>query len=373
MKILHTADWQIGKHFRNISGDAGAVLRQQRFDTVRRIAELAQERTVAAVLVAGDVFDSNKVSDDTLRRTIESMGAYQGPWVLLAGNHDAARAQSVWTRLRQMDVLSHNIIPATEPRPIELADGRLCVLPAPLQRRHESRDLTAWFDDAASSPGAVRVGLAHGSVTNRLPDRAEAQNPIADTRADSARLDYLALGDWHGTLEIASRSWYAGTPEQDRFKANDPGNVLVVELDSDQPPAVERVRVGRYCWTSLEFRFEGEDAAALLQQQFDALESPADTLVKLQLTGMTDLEGEHQLAQVLAAAKARFHYLQVDQRELRSLPSDHDLATMGATGFLADTVAELAQMAQDDEHPRKEDATRALQMLYFEQRAQAGD
>ena len=68
-------------------------------------------------------------------------------------------------------------------------------------------------------------------MAGRLPEAADAANPIDGERAARARLDYLALGDWHGTLEIAPRTWYAGTPEPDRFRANDAGNVLLVELD----------------------------------------------------------------------------------------------------------------------------------------------
>jgi DNA repair exonuclease SbcCD nuclease subunit len=95
--LLHTADWQVGKAFANFEGDAGALLRTQRLKTVERIAKIASERHVDVVLVAGDVFETNAVADDTLRRTLNQMQAFKGPWVLLPGNHDAALADSVWT------------------------------------------------------------------------------------------------------------------------------------------------------------------------------------------------------------------------------------------------------------------------------------
>ena len=43
-RFIHTADWQIGKPFGNIPGDAGAELRAQRIRTVAKIAELARDR-----------------------------------------------------------------------------------------------------------------------------------------------------------------------------------------------------------------------------------------------------------------------------------------------------------------------------------------
>ena len=53
----------------------------------------------------------------------------------------------------------------------------------------------------------------------------EANNPIAPDRARRAGLDYLALGDWHRTLQIGPATWYAGTPEADRFNSQEVGQV----------------------------------------------------------------------------------------------------------------------------------------------------
>ncbi len=55
IKLLHTADWQIGKGFANFGGDAGALLRAQRLKTVEHIAKIASERQADVVLVAGDL------------------------------------------------------------------------------------------------------------------------------------------------------------------------------------------------------------------------------------------------------------------------------------------------------------------------------
>ena len=56
--VLHTADWHLGKPFGSIEGDVAALLREERFDAVARLADLARERQVDAVIVAGDVFDT---------------------------------------------------------------------------------------------------------------------------------------------------------------------------------------------------------------------------------------------------------------------------------------------------------------------------
>ena len=51
MRILHTADWHIGRQFHNLS-----LLEDQRH-VLEQLIELIQEREVDVVLVAGDIYD----------------------------------------------------------------------------------------------------------------------------------------------------------------------------------------------------------------------------------------------------------------------------------------------------------------------------
>lgn len=371
--FLHTADWQIGRQFANVPGDPGAALRTQRFETIKRIASLADEKKVDFVLVAGDVFEDNAVSDETLRRTINAMASYTGPWVLLPGNHDSGLTQSAWSRLRQLLLVPENVILADIAEPINLCQNRVAVFPAPLQRRHEASDLTEKFDCYQSDAGVFRVGIAHGSVTNRLPENAVQHNPIADTRTKTARLDYLALGDWHGTLEIAHRTWYAGTPEPDRFRNNDAGNVLLVEMQ--QPgaePKVEKIAVAQYSWQSMEFEIVDKQSITLLANQLAALGDSERVLLSLKLTGAVDLGVRQRLEELLDHWRARLHFLKMDDAGLMARPSEEDIAELSATGFVKEAIETLVSIENDVDNPEHEDAARALQILYLEQRGLQG-
>ena len=105
----HTADWQIGRQYGQFDSGDAAMLAEARYDAVARIAELAAQRGVDAVLVAGDVFDTQGISDRGIRRLFGALGAYAGPWVMIAGNHDAALADSVWTRAIQLGCVPANV------------------------------------------------------------------------------------------------------------------------------------------------------------------------------------------------------------------------------------------------------------------------
>ena len=53
MKILHTADWQLGKPFASIPDeDNQARVRKARIDAITAIGNIAAAESVAAVLVA---------------------------------------------------------------------------------------------------------------------------------------------------------------------------------------------------------------------------------------------------------------------------------------------------------------------------------
>ncbi len=372
VKILHSADWQIGKAFADIDdldGDKAAELRSQRLKTVQRIAEIARERAVDAVVVAGDVFETNGVRDESLRRTLNAMAAFSGEWLLLPGNHDAAEAESAWTRLSRLQP-PRNVRLLTRPEPVLVAEHRLAILPAPLVRRHEAVDTTEVMDTMETPPQAVRVGVAHGSIKGRLPERSEALNEIAEDRAERARLDYLALGDWHGTLPIAPRTWYAGTPEPDRFKDNEAGNVLLVTIDAPgAAPVVEKIPVGRFRWRRVQASLHGLADLDALSAQLAGLGAPYDRhVVHLDVTGVVDLATREALEVLLEDWRAKLHVLRCRTDQLLSQPSEADLDRIATQGFLHTALVRLRSLASDDKHSGEErdKARLALEILYAE-------
>lgn len=372
VKILHSADWQIGKAFADIGdidADKAAELRSQRLRTVERVAEVAAEHAVDAVLVAGDVFETNAVSDESLRRTVNALAAYQGDWLLLPGNHDAALAESAWTRLERLH-LPKNVKLLTRPEPVMIADHRLAILPAPLLRRHEAIDITETMDGMVTPQETIRIGVAHGTIKNRLPERSEALNEIAEDRADRARLDYLALGDWHGMLNVAPRTWYAGTPEPDRFKEKDnhPGNVLLVSISRPgAPPEVQPIPVGYFRWHHVASAVHERDDLRALEVQFERLGQPyGRLLVHLELRGTVDLATREALDRLLDEWRARFHVLRVSYEKLVAMPSDDDLDRIDTMGFIRTAVNRLRGLASDFESDKRDAARLALQILYSE-------
>jgi len=358
--FLHTADWQIGRQYGQLSPEDGAILAEARFGAVQNIASMAAGQSVDAVLVAGDVFDMQDVSDRTIRRLFQLLEGFGGPWVLIAGNHDAALGASVWTRAQALQCIPPNVHVLQSTRVLELDDAGMAVLAAPLTQRHTYDDVTAPFDTMASAPGLIRVGLAHGSITGRLPDTIDSANPIASTRAQTARLDYLALGDWHGCLQIDERTWYAGTPEQDRFRANEPGYVLSVRIESPgAAPDVERVAVGQYRWHAWQERIAMDGDVEALSLRLEAL--GANDVLQLVVEGSANGAAHAALETALGRAEARVRALRVEQGALVLEPDETDMAALGSSPWLIEVVSRLRTLQSD---PEQGDAAReALRLL----------
>ncbi len=362
-RFLHTADWQIGRQYSQFPPDDGVPLAEARLEAVGTIARLATDHAVDAVLVAGDVFDAQAVSERTIRRLFAQLAGFAGPWLMIPGNHDAALAESVWTCARRIGAVPPNVHLALEPGVLDFAALGFVALAAPLTQRHTYNDLTEWFDTATTPPGLLRIGLAHGCVQGQLAEDIDSPNPIGADRARQSRLDYLALGDWHGCRRMDERTWYSGTPEPDRFRDNDPGHVLLVEIDAPGAlPVVTRVATGRYCWRTLEAPLsvasDVEQLAATL-----AAARPSDVL-SLQVAGEVDLPGLVRLREAIGLAEAGVRHLQQDLSALRLVPTAEDIAGLDADGYLGELIAELrdAQSQRTDPEAARV-ASHALTLL----------
>ena len=371
MKILHTADLQIGRTYSRFEPEEAALIAEERFKVVERIARLATERQVDAILVAGDVFDAQTLKDRNIRRFFHSLEGYSGPWVLLPGNHDAALVESIWTQAQRLGTVPGHVHLALKPDTLLFKDQGFAVLTAPLTQRHTFNDLTTWFDDAETPEGLVRVGLAHGSVQGILAEDIDSANPIAQDRTQRARLDYLALGDWHGMKSVDPRTWYSGTPEQDRFKDNQAGFVLEVELDA--PGALPRVQpheVGHYRWSSwVEHLSVASDLDRLAERLKDV---GSRDVIDMTITGQLDLGSHKRLMVMLSAAQARARSLNHDQAGLHMTPTDEDLASLKADGYLGDVLHELRERQGDDPEGVASEALMILAGVMMERADQVG-
>lgn len=365
--FLHTADWQLGKPFASVDNDAKRFrLQEQRIQTIRELATKIEESGAAFVIVAGDLFDSPHVTKATVSAACAAIGSLKIPVIAIPGNHDHGGPGSIWEQeffLREQQQLAPNFQILLKPEPLVLDSA--IIFPAPLLRRHEPGDPTAWIRQAAVAPslpsGLPRIVLAHGTIQgfgSQQDDEEDAPstvNWIALTSLPTEAIDYIALGDWHGTKQVGSKAWYSGTPEIDRFPkgvGNEPGNILKVTVSRSQNPVVERIPSGRLAWKELAYRFSDDASLELFSRQLDELigQRGDEHLLLLTLDGSLGMEASGQLENIIESLEARLVRLKLDSR-VTIAPTEEEIAalTRRAEDPLIATVAtELVSRCQGD-------------------------
>ncbi len=89
MKIIHTGDVHIGSALNALPKDKAAIRRAEIVDGFRRLLSYAKEEKVQAVLIAGDLFDTDTVSPNTKNEICAAIENAAPVNVFYAsGNHD---------------------------------------------------------------------------------------------------------------------------------------------------------------------------------------------------------------------------------------------------------------------------------------------
>ncbi|MGB6223032.1 metallophosphoesterase family protein [Haloferula sp.] len=342
LKILHTADWQIGKPFASTPDpDKRQRLQQERLRSIERIGELATSESADIVLVAGDLFDSPSPTKATVSATFHAIGKIPAPVIAIPGNHDFGGPGGPWNQefvQKEARALAPNFQILTEAVPLVLDTA--VILPAPLQHRQNLSDPTAWirtaFDESSIPSDHPRIVLAHGSVqgfsSSGDEDDAQDSNLIDLPKLPLDEIDYIALGDWHGTKQVAEKAWYAGTPEIDRFpKGNDnrPGHVLIATIARGKSPTVKTIPTSKLQWHQLAIRFDGESDLAQLEQQFaETVGTGADgVLLQLELSGGLTISESLHLRELLETWESRLVRLKLRDTVVE-MPSDDEIAQL---------------------------------------------
>jgi len=366
--FIHTADWQLGKRFGQFPPEVAGALRDARQDVIERIAAVARENKAKHVLVAGDVWDSKTPTNTTLRQPLAIMAeAADIHWWLLPGNHDPDGTDGLWDRVDA--VKPDNVHSLRDAEPVEIEAG-VFVLPAPWARIQHGQDLTVWMERAETPDGALRLGLGHGSVQGFGTEGDTDREIIPPNRDETARLDYLALGDWHASREIGPRIHYPGTPEPDRHKTGQRGQVLVVTLEAGQLPIIKPVPTANYDWPDIKVELNAEtlpDILKVIEAELSTGHPLRRTHARLTISGETTVAewaGFEAFIETMSAECASFDVR--GQGSVRLVVVPEDIEALDAHGSVREAADVLVARSEDPDLSREDRqiASEALRLLF---------
>jgi DNA repair exonuclease SbcCD nuclease subunit len=367
LKLLHTADWHLGRRFRAFGEDQEKKLTRARLEVLDRVLGLAERFQVDAVLCAGDLFDDHNPGRDWWEPVAEKLSSrrWQGrPVFLLPGNHDPLTIDSVWAPAHPLRAaLPANVTVIDRPLfEAPLAGGAAVLFAVPCLSKAGQNDPTEAIPPRAPGDERIRIGLVHGSTYDA--GGASTNFPIARDAALLRGLDYLAIGDTHGFRfvppdRLQPPTIYPGAPEPTAFDEKDPGSVAVVFVNRQRKATVRQERVARWTWEEKKVRSLGE--LRVLARRTDL----GERVLRLQLEPERLLE---ELAGT-AARQGRVGVLQLERQGLELETGSIEAHCEGLPEVLRSTVRRLKAAAGDP--AQRPAAERALFLLYRATRRKA--
>ncbi|GAB2784534.1 exonuclease SbcCD subunit D C-terminal domain-containing protein [Rhabdobacter roseus] len=267
MKILHTADWHIGKQLHKYP------LEEDHRLFLDWLGDLIEERRIDLLLVAGDVFDTAFPSSAALTlyyRFLQRLIGCRCRVVITGGNHDSPGVLNAPREiLRHMDVRIVGC--ATDDCADSLLifdDLNLAIAAVPYLRDVDLRRSVSGqsYDDRSEAirqgirqhyqrhldlhqaqyRGLTLFGMGHlyvqGATVSDSEREIHAVGGLAAFSCDHfpEGFDYLALGHIHKPQKLSERVRYSGSPLPLSFsERHDPKYLLELTLESDKPVQVE--------------------------------------------------------------------------------------------------------------------------------------
>ena len=368
VKFIHSSDWQLGMMRAFLSPEATSRFSQARVDAITTLGELAKQHEAQFIIVAGDVFESNQLSRQTLGRAVDALESLPVPIFLLPGNHDPLDAASIFSTKEFVGIAEHIIVLRDmDPVAVPGVPG-VEVVGAPWRTKHPNSDLCRDLADSLESANdIIRIAVAHGQVDTLSPDpsRPEVINLAnAEQAIQDNKFHYLGLGDRHSVTKIGNtgRVHYSGAPVATAFDEANPNKAMLVELERDGDCRVEPLEVGAWTFIAEERAMNGPEDLAVFEKWLNEIPNKERTAIKVGFQGSINLATAAALDEIMDSKAELFASLRQRERttDLAIVPDEFDQDSVSLSGYARDTWNELHEMAQQDNQVAQD----ALRLFY---------
>ncbi len=216
MKIIHTSDIHLDSPLTTrLSAIESRARRNEITETFRKIIDEAVKINAEAIIISGDLFDTERANMKTVATILEAIEAAESvSFFYLSGNHEKNLLISSGQKMPQ------NLFVFGEEWTYFKIGGVTVA-----GRSKISADM---FGSLTLNEDETNILVLHGI----LADKSDDGEKIGKRELEKLPVDYLALGHYHSFSEtkVSSRSTavYSGTPEGRGFdEAGDKGYVLL--------------------------------------------------------------------------------------------------------------------------------------------------
>ena len=316
MKFIHCSDIHLdSKMERNLTAAQARERNAEVCATFARMAAFAAQQDVTAVLMAGDLFDTQRATAQTVGFVLDTIrNAPNVDFLYLRGNHDVS-AFAGWDLPENFKTFGDGW---TYHRYGEVVIAGMEQEPA--------------YDALNLPEDTVNIVTLHGQISTQ-----PGEELIALPLLKRKNIDYLALGHIHsyqtGKLDDRGTWCYCGCLEGRGFDELGAKGFVLVNVEN-KSVSHEFVPFARR--TLEEVSVDITDLVTVSQILAAAEEAcegiPAENLVKLTLTGTYTLETQKDLQFLKKMLEGRFWFLKIKDEsrlEIEKESYEHDLSLKG--------------------------------------------
>lgn len=338
MRILHTSDLHLESSLSRLPADKVRERKNELFMTFERMVTEAQRLGVRIFIIAGDLFDGEKITKKATERVLGAIErAEEIDFLYLPGNHERL------SFIERIGVVPGNLLVFGEDWTYFDYEGLT------IAGRSECR--ADMFDTLELAPDIKNIVVLHGGIK----DYSGVEDGISLSDARERGIDYIALGHYHSysvtRVDNRATAVYSGTPEGRGFdEVGDCGFVLV---DTDDyaithrfcPFARRRMQIVEVDVSEAARVIDVED---LVEAALSKI-APSD-LVRAVLVGERDPELTCDTDVIASRYADRFYYFEMrDETRMRIDPEayKYDKSLKGEFIRLVSARADLSPSMKD--------------------------
>jgi len=291
--FYHIADLHLGNPFFNVPQGLRHILQNAQLLTLRKVLDIAKEDGALGLIIAGDLFDSNLVSRDLVKRVQAMFKKAQIPIYILPGSgdvtdrrpHDALIPPSVYSDGSGWEEIPNvHIFRDTERGDVFVSeDSSTAIYGKPVIRKGESPIPHISLKDTP-----FHIAVVHGDAFKKAYFDREPDYPFTVEELKEAGFSYAALGHWHNPKIYPSSqregdfiAAYPGPTQDLSFK--DSGGTLI-KINLGERISIETIRLSEYQFKKIEVEIRNtpESTGEAVKER---ISNPQKTLLRVELKG----------------------------------------------------------------------------------------
>lgn len=315
MKLIHCADLHLDSQMNaNLDKAKAKERKTELLLTFQRMLDYAEQNGVAAILIAGDLFDTRQVSVTARNAVYQGIAGHPDiEFFYLQGNHDAdSFLAGLETLPPNLNMFGENWTSYSVG-----AEGRVVITGVELNRENHKQIYNALVLDGSK----INIVLLHGQEAEyQAKNKAECIH-LAELR--NKGIDYLALGHIHGykeeVLDSRGSYCYPGCLEGRGFDECGEHGFVLLEVDETEGRINRRFVpfASRRLYSvpvDISDCRNTPDIRDRIQEVLDREKMEESSLVEIVLCGSVDVECDKNTEFLTKQFEERFYALKIKDK-----------------------------------------------------------